>query len=1143
MVMRRKNMMRRNLTQTIRHSLGRYIAIIAIIALGAGLFTGLKVTKVDMVATVQDYTDRQNMFDVQVMNSYGWTGDDVLALSQTEGIADCEGTISLDVLVHMGNEEDSAFKLMSIPERLNLPALDAGRMPAAPDECLVEGYFFDKNIIGKTLYISQNNKESTLDAFAYDAYTIVGTVSSPMYLNMQRGSTSIGSGAISAYGYIPMSGIEQEVYTEINLTLEGEHRVYSDAYDNAMDRMAERLEVLCEPLAQRRYETVVADAENEYADGMREYLDGLAEYREARDEALLELNKAEQEILDGEQQIADNRKLLEDGFVQMDEAQKTLTESRAALAQSRLTLANTRSETYAQLTEASNELMTNYKEVLSGKQQVDAGMAQLDSGLLQIESGMSQLESGLTLINVMLPILETSRDAAQTALDSAVSMGADDEVLAQLEANLTNLETQLQDYTTQRDELLVTQAQLETQYAELTAQRTELLATQTQLTNAIETIELGFRELEQGRINADSQFAAAEAQIEAGELQLEEGQKQLDQRRAEDEAGLIALEEAEKELAEGRATFEAEKEKAMQELSDAEAELEDARLQLEDARQTIDELEEPDIFALTRNTNLGYVVFESDSDIVAGVAKIFPVFFLAVAALVCITTMTRMIDEERTQIGVLKALGYSPRSIMGKYLGYSVSASLVGCVLGLMLGCFVFPAIIWYAYCIMYNFSPQLTLSYDLPTFIFIFVSYTGLTGLVTWYCCRRELKEVPAELIRPKAPAAGKALFFENMAFWKRMSFLNKVAIRNIFRYKQRLAMMLLGIGGCTALLVTGFGLQDSIKGITDKQFGEVTVYDMAVTFADPLTKEEQEDFRSGIQGQTDRVLFCEQGSVDLYFDNSVKNVYFLASDADLEGVIDLHSGDKDVAMPAENEVVLSIGVARNMDIAIGDRITLRTSDMEELELTVSGIYDNHVYNYAIVSGSTLREQWDRSPEEQSALVLAAAEQDLHQLGAAITGYSGVLNVNINADTAGQVGSMMDALDAVIVLIVICAGLLAGIVLYNLTNINIKERIREIATIKVLGFNARETGSYVFKENLALTAMGTFLGLFGGKWLHAAVMGYVRIDMVWFGNIIHFKSYVISAVLTIVAALIVDAVMYFQLEKINMAEALKSVE
>ena len=1139
--MRRKNMMRRNLTQTIRHSLGRYIAIIAIIALGAGLFTGLKVTKVDMVATVQDYTDRQNMFDVQVMNSYGWTGDDVLALSQTEGIADCEGTISLDVLVHMGNEEDSAFKLMSIPERLNLPALDAGRMPAAPDECLVEGYFFDKNIIGKTLYISQNNKESTLDAFAYDAYTIVGTVSSPMYLNMQRGSTSIGSGSISAYGYVPMAGIEQEIFTEINLTLEGDHKVYTDEYDNAMDRMAERLEDLCEPLARKRYETVVEEAEREYADGMQEYLDGMQEFRDARSEALLELNKAEQEILDGEQELADNRALLEDGLEQIEEGRKTLSESRATLAESRLTLAKTRSETYAQLTEGSNELMKNYKEVLAGKQQVDAGLLQIESGISQLESGLSQIESGLTLIQVMLPILETSRDAAQAALDAAGDV--DETAREYLQQNLDNLNAQVAEYTAQRDELLATQAQVQGQYEEVLAQKQELLATQTTLNNAIETIELGFRELEQAQRSADNQFAAAEAQIEAGVIQLEDGERQLDERQAEAEAGLALLEEGEKELAEGRKTFEEEKEKALKELADAEEELEDARQQLQDARKTIDELEPAAIYALTRNTNLGYVVFESDSDIVAGVAKIFPVFFLAVAALVCITTMTRMIDEERTQIGVLKALGYSSGSIMGKYLSYSGSASLLGCGLGLLLGCFVFPTIIWYAYCIMYNFSPQLTFSYDLPTFVFIFVSYTGLTGLVTWYCCRRELQEVPAELIRPKAPTAGKALFFENMAFWKKLSFLNKVAIRNIFRYKQRLAMMLLGIGGCTALLVTGFGLQDSIKGITDKQFGEVTVYDMAVTFADPLTQEEQEDFRAHVRGQADRVLFCEQGGIDLYFENGVKNVYFLASDTDLEGVIDLHSGEKAIPMPGENEVVLSIGVARNMDISVGDRVRLRNSDMEELELTVSGVYDNHVYNYAIVSGDTLRSQWDRSPQEQSALVLARAEGDVHALGAAIAGYEGVLNVNINADTAGQVGSMMDALDAVIVLIVLCAGLLAGIVLYNLTNINIKERIREIATIKVLGFNAAETGSYVFKENLALTALGTFLGLFGGKWLHAAVMSYVRIDMVWFGNIIHLGSYVISAVLTIVAALIVDFVMYFQLEKINMAEALKSVE
>ena len=1136
-------MMRRNLTTTIRRSLGRYIAIVAIIALGAGLFTGLRVTKVDMIATVQRFTDQQNMFDLQVMNSYGWTDDDVFALSQTEGIADVEGTISLDVLVSLDGGEDSVFKVLSIPERLNRPELDKGRMPAAPDECVVESYYFDQSIIGKQLYISDANTGTTGDAMAYDCYTIVGTVSSPLYLNMQRGSTSIGSGSIAAYCYIPLEGFEQDIYTEINLTLEGDHTVYSNEYDQAMDDMAETLKLLCEPLAQRRYEDVLLEAENAYADGQQEYLDGMAEFRDARREALEELDSAEAQLLNGQKEIDDNRRLLEDGLAQIDEAQKTLSESRATLTESRMTLAAARTDTYAQLADASTELMTNYKEAVAGKQQVDAGLLQIESGLVQLESALSQLESGLSLIDVMLPILEASRDAAQRALDAAVSAGADEETLAFLQANLDDINTQLTDYTTQRDELLVTQAELQTQYDQVIAQRDELLATQTTLKNGIEAIELGFRELEQAQISADNQFAAAEAQIDAGELQLEEGQRQLDERRSEAEAGLVQLEEAEKELAEGRATFEAEKADALAQLDEAETELADARSQLQDARLTIDEMESPAVYALTRNTNLGYVVFESDSDIVAGVAKIFPAFFLAVAALVCITTMTRMIDEERTQIGILKALGYSGRAIMGKFLGYSGSASILGCFLGLLLGCFLFPQVIWFAYGIMYDFSPQLSLSYDLPTFAFIFLSYTGLTFLVTWYCCRRELKEVPAELIRPKAPASGKALFFENMRFWKKLKFLDKVAIRNIFRYKQRLTMMLLGIGGCTALLVTGFGLKDSVMGIADVQFETVSVYDMAVTFSEAQTKQQQEDFRAHVRGKADRVLFCEQSGIDILFDNKIKNVYFLATDASLDGIIDLHSGNQDIAMPAAGEVVLSVGVARNMGIGVGDTVTLRNSGQQELSLRVSGIYDNHVHNYAIVSGATLRQQWGRSPEEQSAFVTAAAGQDTHALGADVTGFGGVLNVSINADTAGQVGGMMDALDAVIVLVVGCAGLLAGIVLYNLTNINIKERIREIATIKVLGFNAAETGSYVFKENLALTFLGTFVGLFGGKLLHTLVMSYVRIDMVWFANVIHWRSYLIAAVLTIVSALIVDLIMYFQLEKINMAEALKSVE
>jgi len=1142
----KKNMMRKNLRQSIKKSMGRYIAIAAIIALGAGLFCGLRVTKKDMIATVQKYTDEQNMFDLQVMNTYGWTDDDVFALSQTPGIESAEGSISLDALLSFENGDDTAYKLISIPEMVNKIGLDAGRLPQTGDEILGDSFFMDKSVIGKTVYVSSANEDTVLDGLAYDSYTIVGLVNTPMYLNMQRGSTSIGNGSLATYFYLPRDGFDMDVYTQINLTLVGNYDVYTDEYDDAMDALVDPLEVAAKPLANQRLLDVKTEAEEAYADGLKEYLDGMEEFRKGKAEAEEALADAEQEILDGEKEIETNRKLLEDGEKQIEDAEKTLSETKATISQSRTDLAAARMEAYEQIAAGYDELFKNYKEVTNGLNQIESGLPQLESGIAQIEAGLTQLETGLSTIDLMLPILDLSIDGAQKALDQVKqlpNMEDYQEKLDEAQAKLDELTAQKEEYALQREELVKTQTELETQLEELNAQKAELEATKATLEAALDTIEIGFKEAENGQTQADNQFAAAEAQLDAAELQIEEGKLQLEEKKLEIAEGLIALEDAEKQLAEGKAEFETEKEKVLKELADAEAELEDAMLQLSDARQTIDELEDPDVFVLTRNTNLGYVVFESDSDIVAGVAEIFPLFFLAVAALVCITTMTRMVDEERTQIGTLKALGYGNFSIMWKYLAYAGSSALLGCSIGIALGCIIFPQIIWFAYCIMYNFSDQLVLSYDLPTIVTIVLSYTALTELVTWYCCKQSLKEVPAELIRPKAPTAGKKIFLEYLGFWKNLKFLDKVALRNIFRYRQRMAMMLMGIGGCTALLVTGFGLRDSVVDLTTYQFENVTLYDIGVTFSDPMTEENQDAFRKEFRGMADSVLFCEQGGVDIEFEDSVKNVNFLAVDRPLEGYIDLHSGSEKLANPGLNECILSIGSAEAMGIEVGDQVLLRNADMEEMTLTVSGIFDNHVFNYAIVAGQTMRQQWDRSPELTSAFVVNGQNQDVHELGAAIAGFKNVISVSVNADTAEQVGSMMSALDAVVALVVICAGLLASIVLYNLTNINIKERVREIATIKVLGFNAAETGAYVFKENLTLTVMGTLLGLVGGKFLHAVVMSYVRIDMVWFANQIKPLSYIFAAVLTLLAALIVDFVMYFQLDKINMAEALKSVE
>ena len=480
---------------------------------------------------------------------------------------------------------------------------------------------------------------------------------------------------------------------------------------------------------------------------------------------------------------------------------------------------------------------------------------------------------------------------------------------------------------------------------------------------------------------------------------------------------------------------------------------------------------------------------------------------------------------------------------MNKYLVYSGSGAVLGCALGIAAGSTIFPQILWKAYCIMLSIQPNVVLTFNWPLSIAVLIIYTSVMLYVTWWCCHKTLAENPAELIRPKAPEAGKQIFVEKLPFWKKISFLNKVTIRNIFRYRQRLAMMLIGIGGCTALLLTGFGLRDSISNIVDYQFENVMKYDISVYFREEPSERQEEKFRKTVEQDAANTMFYHQSSVELDYDDRVKEIYLISGGEELTDFIDFHKEKEQLPLPGKDQVLLSSGVAENLGIREGDEVVLRDSDLQELRLTVTGVYDNHVYNYAIVSPETIEGQWGEAPEYQMAFVCMKDGADVHALSAAVSNLSFVMNVTVSEDLAATVGRMMEALDMVVWVIVFCAGLLAVTVLYNLTNININERIREIATIKVLGFNASETAAYVFKENLALTVVGALLGLVFGKLLLIFVMSQIKIDMVWFSVLTEPISYVWSIGLTLLSALVVDFVFYFRLDKINMAEALKSVE
>ena len=1154
MVMR-KNAMRKNLLQSIAKSLGRYIAIVAIIALGASMFVGLLMTKTDMVATGQVFMEEQNMFDLRLISTYGWAEEQLAAVRAMEGVVDAEGIIYVDAIANMDNaEDDSVYRFYGISEKVNGISLRGGRMPQNGSECVIIGYNMPDSVIGSQITISPDNESSTLETLVYGTYTVVGYVASPLYMDMNRGTTSIGNGTLANCLYVHREGLDTDVYSEINLTIPGDYDVYTDAYHDAMKAAADALEPVVLQLGQERFETLRSDALESYREGRQEYYDGLNEYKKAKAEAMAELEDAYAQLLEAQSLITENEQKITDGEAQIASGWAQVAAGRQELEAGRQEYETMRESIDMAAVEGMAILMDRRDDLVANIAAIDAEIAEIDAQLgVDSDSGnaeASELDQQIAELDGMIRATDSAIQTAQYTLDLMKQYpGTPQNMIDGAESTIAALQTQKGEYQARRQELVEQRNEIlnpggeGADYDALLDRKNELLSERSFYETTLEGVELAIESADSTLAGVMEELAAAEAEILAGEQQLAAAVAQLHSAEKALEDGRLQLEEGKIELAEGWIEYEEGKAEAEIEFAKAEEKLAEGKTELDKGLKQITEMADVDVFVLDRSSNIGYGSLESASDIVQGVSRVFPAFFLLVAALVCITTMTRMIDEERTQIGTLKALGYSNFAIISKYMIYAGSGAVLGCGLGVVVGSMIFPTILWQAYKIMLYITDGIVLRFNWVLCSAVVLAYTTVMLSVTWYCCRKALKEVPAELIRPKAPDAGKKILLELLPFWHRISFLNKVTIRNIFRYRQRLAMMMVGIGGCTALLVTGFGLRDSIVNVVDYQFEEVTTYDLQVYFAEHQTEGDQYRFTGAVQDLAEDVMFYHQESIDVEWDGQAKEIYLMAGDSGIQNFIDFHNGEEKLSMPKTNEVLLSVGVCEALGIQVGDQVMMRNADMQRLNLTVSGIYDNHVNNFAIIIPETIESQWGISPEEQMALLKVPEGQDVYSLAAQISGFDGVMNVQVSADMADMVANMMEALDLVVVVVVFCAGLLAAIVLYNLTNININERIREIATIKVLGFNSRETGAYVFKENLSLSAIGSILGLGLGYLLLLFVMSQIKIDMVWFKALVMPGSYFWAIGLTMLAACIVDFIFYFKLEKINMAEALKSVE
>lgn len=832
-------------------------------------------------------------------------------------------------------------------------------------------------------------------------------------------------------------------------------------------------------------------------------------YDDAYDDFIAE-TKSRVESLAPERQQARYDEIYHEAKQQIDEAQATLDEKRA---------------------QADAELAQAEEQLQSGQQQIDDGYAALEQSRLEWESGKRELEQKQQQAQEQFAQAQAQLQQSQAQYDQSVAQYQELVISAQqAQSAAEELKAQIDALTEAGDMEAVEALTPQYEQAVVTAQTLQqtVTATEQSLAQAQQQLEQGKQELQQQQTAAQQQIDAAAAQLEQGQQQIKSGQQELDQ--------------SQQELSQGWAEYEQQKADALEQLAQGQAEIDENAQKLQD-------IEMPEWYVLDRNANVGYAGFVGDSEKIDAVAAVFPVFFFLVAALVCLTTMTRMVEEQRTQIGVLKSLGYKKSSIAFKYLVYANSACISGSLFGLCVGYIVFPAVIMKTYRMLYTEIP-LQLDFNIEYALISSIAAIVCISAATIWACVRELSEVPAELIRPKAPAKGKKVFLERIRpLWKRLSFTQKVTARNLIRYKKRFFMTVIGIGGCTALLLTGFGLSDSINGIVGKQFEDLQSTDLMLSIKSQASVDDA-SLNQFLTTEMSESVYIRQTTVDAVCGNETFSVYLVVPE-DADKMNDFMTfrhrvGGESVTFPNADGVLVTEKMASKLGLEKGDTFTLKSGDEEGVEVSVGDICENYVYNYVYMSADAYTACFGSEPEYNMVWgkylsdLTPQQEEDLCQRALQLDQVEGVTSLS---QTQDSVSDMLQGLNAVVVLIVICASALAFIVLYNLTNINITERIREIATIKVLGFRDKEVNAYVYRENVVLTVIGMVVGLVLGVFLHAFVIVTAEVDMVMFVRTISPWSYVFAALLTLLFAGFVSFVTYFSLKKVDMIESLKSVE
>ena len=1208
----KKNILRKDFIIEIKKTMGRFVSIFFIVALGVAFYSGIRASEPSMRFTADQYFDDSKLMDLKVMGTMGLTKADIKAIGKVSGIEAVEGGYSKDVLCPVGDNE-KVVHMLSMQKNFDQVSLVEGRLPEKAGECLVDEDFLSYTDlkVGDTVTFHSGDGEALTDSLVTDTYKIVGIGNSPLYISFGRGNSTIGTGEISGFVVVDKASFDMDVYTEAYVKVSGaeEKTAFTDEYNNLSDAAKEAVSAIEEERCAVRKQEIVDEANEKLADSEKTVNEKSQELENAKKElesgkskAAEELKKAKQQITDGEAELADAKQQIADGETQLADAKAQLNEKQAQLSSAEAEYESGKAQLdqkEQELAAAEQTYLSNYAkympfitagkaqiaagrtQIADGKKQLDEGLAplkQLRDGLDGIEDGISQCDSGMAEVQKQLDgmdsdvyqeyvkIPEEDRNEEQQAyVNKWENLNAQ---FAGIQAQKTQLETAKSGLLAQAG--FATEADLDAQITSLTAQRDELDKKEAALLGQEQTLAAQEEELlSAGRQITDgkSQIAAARSQLDSTKSQITDGKAQiqsawalLNEKEGTLNASKAQLASGEQELADGRSEYEQAAKEAEEQITDGQAkitdgekQLTDAKQQIADAKAEIKKIENPKWYVQTREDALTeYQGYGDNADRMRSIGKVFPVLFFLVAALISLTTMTRMVEEQRVQIGTMKALGYGKAAIAGKYIGYALIATLGGSIFGVLAGEKILPFIIIYAYMILYKHLPAILVPYHMSYALQASGIAVACTLIATIASCYKELAAEPAELMRPAAPKQGKRILLERIGIiWKHLNFTWKSTVRNLIRYKKRFFMTIFGIGGCMALMVVGFGLKDCIYEIVSLQYEKVQFYDAATYMSDDISEENRQQLHDYLDQNADikETIEARMQKTDVKSASGKKTLYLMvpSDNEKIEDFLSFHSrtNKDEVYSLKKDEVILTEKMASLLNVKVGDELTIEDEDRGDQTVTVGAICENYMSHYLYLSPEKYEELYG-VPAEYNTIIYSVKDgkdDQIEKIGTKLLSMDGVLNVSYTSSIEGRLDDMLRSLNLVIVVLIVSAGMLAFVVLYNLNNINITERQRELATLKVLGFYDGEVASYVYRENILLTIIGSVVGMVLGNLLHRYIILTVEVEEAMFGRQIHWQSYLYSFLFTVAFSLFVNWVMFYKLKKIDMVESLKSVE